>query len=852
MKRTTYTGHRTDCISFPLGGIGTGSVGLAGNGRFIDWEIANRPAKGSTLGNSHIAVKAEDENGALIDARVLNGDCHVNYSGQYAVNYGHGMPGATMAGFPHFRGCSFDGRFPIASIDFDDPHFPGKPTLTAFNPFIPRNDRDSGIPAAFFELTIVNTTDRPLTYTAVFALKNPNGNGVNELLDTEALHGIFLGQEGTEDDSLDKFDLTIATPDDGSNDGISRQAAWYRGGWSDALETYWRNFTEKATFPPRSYPSAGGDHCTLAVRKTAGAGESVTFRFVMTWSRPNNYNYWNPLKDESGRDVSWKNYYATLFHDSRDSAAYCMTEWERLRAETFRFRDELFASTLPEEVLEAASATMSVLKTATVLRLENGEFYGWEGLNQNSGSCEGTCTHVWNYAYALCFLFPSLERSIRDTDYRYNIDENGRMQFRMQLPLGRTQSNWRACVDGQMGGIIKSYREWKISGDTDWLRSNWDCIRRSLEYAWSPENFDGWDADCDGVLEGRQHHTLDMELFGPSSWLEGFYLAALRCGAEMADALGEAEAAEKYRSLFEKGRAWSDTNLFNGKWYMQRLDLTDRSILEKYKVCGDALSYWNDEAGEIKYQIGEGSEIDQLLAQWHANILGLGDIFDKRQRQIALRSMYENNFKHDMREFYNPFRLYSVNDESGAVICDYPKGARKPAIPIPYCQETMHGFEYALAGLMISEGMLDEGLEIVRSVRDRYDGEKRDPWNEIECGSNYARSMASFALIPILSGFTFDMTKKHIGFAPLVCRDDFRSIWSLDCAWGNVRLTADRLEINVIDGELPLRTLGIPEGMTAESVTVDGEAVSFTLESNLIRLDDVVVRSSIVVGTRAV
>ena len=103
MKRTTYEGHRTDYISFPLGGIGTGSVGLAGNGRFVDWEIANRPAKGSTLGNSHLAIKAETADGTLIDARVLNGDCHLNYAGQYAMNYGHGMPGSTMASFPHFR-----------------------------------------------------------------------------------------------------------------------------------------------------------------------------------------------------------------------------------------------------------------------------------------------------------------------------------------------------------------------------------------------------------------------------------------------------------------------------------------------------------------------------------------------------------------------------------------------------------------------------------------------------------------------------------------------------------------------------------------------------------------------------
>lgn len=830
MSRTTYEGHRTDYISFPLGGIGTGSVGLAGNGRFVDWEIANRPAKGSTLGNSHLAIKAENADGTLIDARVLNGDCHLNYAGQYAMNYGHGMPGSTMASFPHFRKCVFDGRFPVAGIDFEDYHFPGKPHLTAFNPFIPRNDRDSSIPAAFFEITVTNPTDKPVSYTGVFALCNPNGNGVNSLIDEDGMHGIFLGQDNVPDDSIDRYDLTVATPDA----DVSRQQAWYRGGWSDALETYWRNFTEKTTFPARSYDTPGRDHCTLAVRKTAKPGETVTLRFVMTWNKPNNYNYWNPLKDENGKDVTWKNYYATLFRDSKDSAAYCIADWNRLSAETLRFRDELFASTLPEEVVEAASATMSVLKTATVLRLENGEFYGWEGLNQNGGSCEGTCTHVWNYAYALCFLFPALERSIRDTDYKYNIDEHGRMQFRMQLPLGRQQGNWRACVDGQMGGVIKSWREWKISGDTEWLKSNWPAIRKSLEYAWSPDNFDGWDADGDGVLEGRQHHTLDMELFGPSSWLEGFYLAALKCGAEMAESLGETESAAKYRELFEKGQKWSDENLWGGKWYMQKVDLTDKSTLEKYKICGDAMSYWNSEAGEIKYQIGEGSEIDQMLAQWHANILGIGDIYDKKQRMTALKSMFENNFKEDMREFYNPFRLYSVNDEAGAVICDYPDGAKKPAIPIPYCQETMHGFEYALAGLMISEGMIDEGLAIVRSVRDRYDGEKRNPWNEIECGSNYARSMASFALIPIFAGFAFDMTKKHIGFAPIVCRKNFRTVWSLDCGWGNVRFAEDIdcMKLDVIDGKLPLKSIGVPADMTVNYVLIDGLAVPFTREKD--------------------
>ena len=45
MDRFLYTGDRTSQISFPLGGLGTGCIGLAGNGRLIDWEIFNRHAK---------------------------------------------------------------------------------------------------------------------------------------------------------------------------------------------------------------------------------------------------------------------------------------------------------------------------------------------------------------------------------------------------------------------------------------------------------------------------------------------------------------------------------------------------------------------------------------------------------------------------------------------------------------------------------------------------------------------------------------------------------------------------------------------------------------------------------------
>lgn len=844
MKRTVFSGDELNEISFPLGGIGAGCIGLAGNGRLIDWEIYNRPAKGSLNGNSHFAIKAM-KNGELLDARVINGDVNTGLTGG-----GDGLSAATMAGFPHFRNCTFTGEFPIAKVDFADECFPGTIRLTAWSPLIPLNDKDSSIPAAFFDYAVTNTTEDTLEYTVGAALRNPYGGdpageSVNEYRTDGSIHAMFLRQVKFAPDHPVYGDLTLAADTTGQ---VSYQQYWYRGGWHDGLERYWRNFTEQYTYENRVYDTPGnGDMANLAVKCTAAPGETVHFRYVISWSRPNCVNYWSRYtkKDENGNevDVTWKNYYATLFENSYVSAAYALKEWDRLWNGTKQYHDELFASTLPEEVIEAISATTSVLKSPTVLRLENGEFYGWEGVWTNHGSCEGTCTHVWNYAYALCFLFPNLERSIRETDFAYNQDEYGRMSFRMTLPLGRERGGFRACVDGQMGGVIKTYREWKLLGDDNWLQKLWPAVKKSIEYAWSEHNPDRWDADKDGVMEGRQHHTLDMELFGPSSWLEGFYLAALLCGAEMAERMGEPDTAAEYRALYEAGKKWCDENLFNGRWYAQKVALTDKSVVDAF----GADNYWNDESGEIKYQIGDGCIIDQCLAQWHANLCGIGEIYDKEQLHTALRSLYENNFLPDMRSHYNTFRLFALNDEAGAIICSYPKDVVTPAIPIPYAQESMHGFEYALAGLMISEGMIEEGTAIVKAIRDRYRGYNRNPWNEIECGSNYARSMASFALMPIWSGYRFAMQDKTLGFAPIV-DGDFRSIWAVDAAWGRYERRADTTTLTVCTGKLSLQTLELPYYTEVQSVTVDGQNIPFTFEAGKLMMDAEAAEAIIVTG----
>jgi uncharacterized protein (DUF608 family) len=871
MTNLLYTGAHTNQISFPLGGLGTGCIGLAGNGRLIDWEVFNRPNKGGLNGFSHFAVKAEAQ-GKVLDARVLNGDLHPPYTGA------DGPPREYLTGLPHFRECEFRGEFPIAALTFKDRTFPGRVRMTAFNPFIPLNDLDSGIPAAFFEIEVTNNNKQAITYTIAGTLRNPvAGDNVNEAKRAGKVTALRLSGSGLKQDDLAYGDVTIATdtPD------ASYQQYWFRRDWFADLDVYWQDFAAPGALKNRRYDPAAagrGTHATLAARVRVAPGKTARVRFVISWSFPNCENYWDAGAAERAKKArispTWRNYYATVFADSLASASYALEHWDRLHRETMLFKEALFSSDLPPAALDAVSANLSILKSPTVLRLEDGAstslqdpdgsfqgprgalslapprapfrtptgalrvpegesrggtFYGFEGCHEKTGCCPGTCTHVWNYAQALPFLFPKLERSVRESDYRYNQAPDGGMSFRMLLPLGSGRSPFRPCADGQFGGVLKTYREWKISGDTDWLRSLWPAVRKSIEFAWAPTNADRWDPEKTGVLWGRQHHTLDMELFGPNSWLTGFYLAALKAGAEMADHLGEADTAREYRAVFERGRDWVEGHLFNGEYYEQMLDLGDKAIVESF---GAADSYWDDEHKQIKHQVGEGCLADQLLAQWHADLYGLGDVFDRRRVRTALRAIFRHNFKPSMRDHPNPCRVYALNDEAGLVICDWPKGKGKPVVPVPYAQEVFNGVEYAAAAHMIQQGMVRQGMEIVEAVRDRYDGERRNPWDEFECGHNYARSLASYSLLNAFSGFRFDLGRGMIGFDPagyrrpkgsagfsLPARAGRRRLkpalptkcfWSLDSGWGVFEATPKTVTLRVLRGSLKLRSLELP------------------------------------------
>jgi non-lysosomal glucosylceramidase len=836
-----YNDQRRRYVSFPLGGIGTGSVSLTGSGRLIDWSIRNRPAIDQFNGYSHFAIKAELD-GKLLAARVLNGPYEGIPTGSPSVRkfdgFGFGANRDSMAGVPHFDDVTFIGRFPVAELEFHQTDFPGQVRMTAFSPFIPHNDRDTSMPVALFGFAVENNTASPIDYTIASTLGNYGcDSGIHTFTRKNGLSTLHFTSADT-GRSEQRGDLAITS----DGDDVEHVDYHFRGQWFDSLSLYWREFARAGRLRERRYDKPRAtrnmfqqpEHGTLAVRLHVPPGETRKVRFAISWNYPLGSIYWfdrdqpgSPLFE--GTPPTWKNYYATQWADSAVSGADAFQRWETLEAQTVAFRDSVFESSLPAEIIDAVNGTLGILRSATLIRLEGGEVWGWEGQHPREGSCEGSCTHVWNYQQALANLFPSLERTLRETEFTYNQLPNGGLTFRQRLPLGSGFDIIGPCADGHFGAIIKAYREWKNLGDNAWLRRYWPNIRRAIEYAWSPNNPDKWDPDKTGVLWGRQHHTLDMELFGPNSWLTTMYIAALAAASHLADAMGDPAFAQECREMAAKGGTYVDRELFNGRYYAQKLDLSDRSVLaafdhhRKAGVLSDSFmeAYWSDEYGEIKYQIGDGCLTDQILGQWHADITGLGDLLNPEKVQTALKSVFHENYRPSLCDHFNPCRVYAYEDEGGLLLCTWPNGTTKPATPAPYAEEVWTGLEYMMASHLIRRGLVDEGLTVVRAARARHDGSRRNPWNDIECGSYYIRALSSYALVNAYSGLTFDQPSGEIGFKP--ARDgDGVYFWSAGRGWGTVQMNGSKVTVTVKGGELVISRLRLP-GLRG-LVTVDGQA----------------------------
>ncbi len=496
-------------------------------------------------------------------------------------------------------------------------------------------------------------------------------------------------------------------------------------------------------------------------------------------------------------------WYTVPFEGIEDIVGTFKRRYSELRGRSELFRDTLYDTSLPPEVVEAVAANLSILKSPTVLRQQDGRLWCWEGCSDAGGCCAGSCTHVWNYAQAICHLFPSLERGLRQNEFFEGQSSEGRQAFRGNLPISPGGGAFDAA-DGQLGGIMKAHREWRVSGDRQWLERFWPQIRKSMDYMIAK-----WDPRHTGLLEESHHNTYDINYFGPDGHCGTFYLGALAAMVRMGHALGD--DVSQYEELLQKGSARLQKELYNGEYFIQLVQkegldenfqpIASEEQSEAYRGTAEKMN----EQGP-KYQYSSGCLSDGVLGLWMARVCGIDeDLVDADRVASHLAAVHKYNLKHDLSQHANPQRpSFAMGDEGGLLLCTWPRG-EKPLLPFVYSDEVWTGIEYQAAAHLMMVGKLEEGLDIVRTCRQRYDGVRRNPFNEYECGHWYARAMSSFSLIQGYTGVRYDAVDKTLH---VVARDgEFRAPLFTASGYGTVERKDGQLTLKVRVGEIPLERI---------------------------------------------
>ncbi|MCL2866849.1 MAG: non-lysosomal glucosylceramidase, partial [Clostridia bacterium] len=618
---------------FLLGGIGTGNVSIGPRGQLCDWELMNSPGKGVKIPYTFFALRTRAREETAV--RILESEFVPPYE------CSHGIGSNDSGGIPRFRDSRLRAAVSRAEIELFDNTLPVDVRIEAFSPFIPLDAVSSGMPSFVLRYRVRNTTSAPIEASVCGCLTNPvgrtgdslffrmetDGHAVNTHRVEDGLEGIWYASDLPETHLLAGNMALVTT----ARAGVSVKPRWKRGGWWDGTHDFWNDFISDGMLESEDTGAAeawGDDKQTyelktgaVCVKKRLDSGQTQVFEFIISWFFPNRPSNWCGhifnLCTDKDRQNTIRNFYATQWENAWQAARALNDDMARLERTTDLFIDTLMHSTLPAPLIEAAEANITVLRSTTCFRIEDGTLLGWEGCFPHCGSCEGSCTHVWNYAQTPAFLFPELERSMRRAEYLLETDETGAMAYRGYQALGGPRCDiLLPAADGQMGSIIRLYRDWKLSGDDDFLRSLWDKVVLSIEFAMKY-----WDTDGDLLFDARQRNTYDIEFYGGNPFTQTLFIGALKACGQMARALGDARAV-RYDALYQRAAQSMDEALWNGEYYQQKME-----GLEGYK-----------------YQFGAGCLSDALFGQLLAHVAGLGYLLPEMRVKRAVSAVFRHNF----------------------------------------------------------------------------------------------------------------------------------------------------------------------------------------------------------------
>jgi uncharacterized protein (DUF608 family) len=781
-----YEEENLNRVSFPMGGIGAGMLCLDGTGSLSHLSVNGEPEVfNEPLMFGAVCIKDKQRNISKVLEGPVPGWKIMFPWGKDKMESGGGGGRFKSYGLPRFSKALFYSKFPFGHIDLKDDDIPLDVKICGWSPFIPGKEDLSSLPFAGLEYTFKNNSDMELeTVFSFHALNFMKENEKNSSFVDYIEDGFILSREKESDSG--KFCITTDSQD------ASVNYAWFRGEWFDGLTQVWNSVQKGeiiASDPVEEVQSPGG---SLYVPLTLKSGEEKTVRIRLCWyvsetnaeagCRDNGLNC-SCKADNTDCTETYSPWYSSSFKNILETFDYWKTNYQNLHKETLKFTECFYNTSLPDEIIEAVSANLSILKSPTLLRQTDGRLWCWEGCCDCEGCCHGSCTHVWNYAQAIAHLFPNLERSLRDTEFNENQDEKGHQDFRANLPISLTSHDFYAAADGQLGGIMKIYRDWKISGNKEWLREIWPKVKSSLNYC-----IETWDPKHKGIIEEPHHNTYDIEFWGPNGMTTSFYLGALKAASLIAEYLKE--DASLYLDLFEKGRSYMETELWNGEYFIQKIQWKGLKAGDPTDTLNATVKY-SPEAEELlkkegpKYQYGNGCLSDGILGVWMAYVCGIGGIVDEGKVQKHLKSVYKYNFRKSLKNHANPQRpTYALGNEGGLLLCSWPKGDAL-SLPFVYSNEVWTGIEYQVAAHLITGGQMREALDIIKTCRKRYDGENRNPYNEFECGHWYARALSSYGLLQCVTGARYDAVTKTLYVEPNI-EGDFHSFFSAAGGYGTV------------------------------------------------------------------
>ncbi|WP_018626187.1 GH116 family glycosyl hydrolase [Niabella aurantiaca] len=812
-----YEEEHLNRVAFPVGGLGAGMFCLEGTGAVSHMSINHKPE----VFFEPQVFAALSVKGATPVARVLEGPVpEWKIFGQRGTGNG---AGGTSYGLPRFSKASFRARFPFGTVALEDEEVPVTVKINGWSPFIPGDEDHSGLPAGALEYTFVNRSPKKIEAVFSYNAKNFVARGERGRI-RKMDNGFILSQEPGKDKPFTQTDFAIFTT---AEERPVIDYCWFRGGWFDPVTMIWNVIEAGATKdnPPAAWDAPGA---SLFVPFTLAPGAQKTVRVLMAWyvpesdlriqdKGPDGKEHCNSAAccispEVSGLDTfvkftgeKYKPWYASRFADIQAVAGYWLQQYETLKKKSALFKDAFYSSTLPPEVMEAVAANLTILKSPTVLRQYDGRMWAWEGCSDENGCCHGTCTHVWNYAQAICHLFPRLEIGLRNTEFCEDQSAGGHQTFRANMPISPVKHDFHAAADGQLGGIMKVYREWRISGNQAWLEKIYPLVKCSLDYC-----IETWDPMHKGVLEEPHHNTYDIEFWGADAMCTTFYLGALQSMIKMGRFL-KADISV-YESLLEKGKTFLESQLYNGEFFFQKIrweGLKARNPAEAQSFGGA----YSKEAVEIlkkegpKYQYGKGCLSDGVLGSWIAAVCGLEDPVDRNKITSHLLSVHRYNLKKSLKGHVNPQRpAYALGNEGGLLLCTWPRGG-KLSLPFVYSNEVWTGIEYQVAAHLMMMGKVEEGLEIVRTCRNRYDGKIRNPFNEYECGHWYARAMSSYGMLQGLTGLRYDAVDKTVYIDSKI--GDFTCFIAAATGFGTVTYKNQKARLTTVHGKIDVKEIRI-------------------------------------------